>query len=200
LTRESLPPISIGSDSALIIADVQNDFCPGGALGIPGGDEIIPILNKCIERFQAASRPICVTRDWHPANHCSFKEQGGPWSPHCVQGTPGAAFHPDFKFPSTAHIISKATSAEKEAYSAFEGTSLKALLRDQGIKHIFVGGLATDYCVKQTVLDGLDAGFEVFLLEDAVRGVNANPGDSEKAKEEMIRKGARAIFSDQVSQ
>ncbi|KYH41228.1 MAG: hypothetical protein AYL31_004880 [Candidatus Bathyarchaeota archaeon B26-1] len=185
--------VKIGKGDALIVVDVQRDFCPGGALPVPRGDEVIPVLNEYLERFRRAGAAIYATRDWHPPNHKSFREYGGEWPPHCIQGTEGAEFHPNLKLPSDALIISKATEPDKEAYSGFEGTNLKESLESRGVKRVFVGGLATDYCVKSTVLDALKYGFEVFLLVDAVRGVDLQPGDSERAIEEMVRRGAKRI-------
>jgi len=182
---------------ALIIVDVQRDFCSGGALPVPEGDKIVPILNKYIEKFSKVGALIVVTRDWHPPNHVSFKNYGGPWPPHCIQGTSGADFHPDLKLPREAKIVSKATSADKEAYSGFDGTDLGKDLKNIGIQRVFIGGLATEYCVKSTVLDALSLGFEVVLLLDAIKGVDVNPGDSEKAIREMLEKGAKkALLSD----
>ena len=176
---------------ALIIVDVQRDFCSGGALPVPDGEKIIPTLNKYIEKFSKARALIVATRDWHPPNHMSFKDYGGIWPTHCVQGTLGAEFHPDLRLPREVKVVSKATSADKEAYSGFDGTSLERELKDAGIKRVFVGGLATDYCVKSTVLDALRLGFETILLVDAIKGVDVNPGDSERAIGEMIKRGAK---------
>ncbi|MCD6465147.1 nicotinamidase [Candidatus Bathyarchaeota archaeon] len=180
-------------EDALIIVDVQVDFCPGGALPVPEGDKIVPILNKYIEKFDEAGALIVATRDWHPPNHSSFKTHGGPWPPHCIQGTRGAEFHPDLHLPKRTKIISKATDPSREAYSGFEGTGLSEELKKAGIKRVFVGGLATEYCVKSTVLDALKYGFETFLLEDAIKGIDAKPGDIDKAIAEMLQKGAKKI-------
>ena len=182
---------------ALIIVDVQRDFCSGGALPVPEGERIIPVLNKYIEKFSKAGGLIVATRDWHPPNHISFKNYGGTWPPHCIQGTPGADFHPDLKLPKESKIVSKASQADKEAYSGFDGTDLERELRDAGIRRVFVGGLATEYCVKSTVLDALNLGFETVLLLDAIKGVDVNPGDSERAIREMLESGAKkASLSD----
>ena len=182
---------------ALILVDVQRDFCSGGALPVPDGEKVIPVLNKYIEKFSKAGALIVATRDWHPPNHMSFKDYGGIWPSHCIQGTLGAEFHPDLRLPREVRIVSKATSADKEAYSGFDGTNLERELKDAGIKRVFVGGLATDYCVKSTVLDALRLGFETILLIDAIKGVDINPGDSERAIEEMIKRGAkRASLND----
>jgi nicotinamidase-related amidase len=179
------------------VVDVQNDFCPGGALPVPQGDQIIPFLNKYIDKFEKAKARIFATRDWHPPNHISFKRHGGPWPSHCVQGTRGAEFHPALKLPKNVTVISKATNPYKESYSGFDGTDLEKELRDEKTKRIFVGGLATDYCVKRTVLDGLKIGFLTVLLTDAVKGIDQEPVDSEEAVREMIQKGAKTVtFSD----
>lgn len=178
---------------ALIIVDVQYDFLPGGALAVPESDQILPVLNKYIEIFEKRGLPIYMTRDWHPVNHCSFKEYGGPWPSHCVVDTRGAAFAEDLKFSSPAIVISKATTPERECYSDFGTTNFETSLRATGVGRLFVGGLATDYCVLNTVKDALGLGFTTFLLRDAIRGVNVQPDDSRKAEQEMIRLGARSI-------
>jgi nicotinamidase/pyrazinamidase len=188
--------ISVGKTDALIIVDVQNDFCPGGALPVPEGDQVIPVLNDCIKIFKKANAGIFATRDWHPPNHISFKAQGGPWPPHCVQDTEGAKFHPDLKLPSDATIVSKAMDPLKEAYSGFDGTELATTLKKQGVVRVFVGGLATDYCVKNTVLDARKMGFETVLLLDASRGINAEPDDVKKAIAEMFKNGAEQATSE----
>jgi nicotinamidase/pyrazinamidase len=175
---------------ALIIIDVQNDFLPGGSLAVPKGEDVVPILNQYLALFRVAALPVFATRDWHPVNHCSFVEQGGPWPPHCVAGTTGAAFARELLLPAAVPIISKAASPEKEAYSDFEDTDLDKRLRDLGVNRLFVGGLATDYCVLNTVLDGLRSGYTVFLLLDAIRAVDVQPGDGDRAIEEMKRHGA----------
>ncbi len=174
----------------LIVVDVQEDFIKGGALPVPDGAKIIPALNKYIDKFKAANAKIFATRDWHPPNHISFKGYGGIWPPHCIQGTNGAEFHHALKLPSDTALISKATDPLRESYSGFDGTKLERELKKRGIIRIFVGGLATDYCVKRTVLDGLQLGFETVLLEDAIKGIDQNVGDSKKAICEMIEKGA----------
>ena len=178
------------SKQALVIVDLQNDFCPGGSLAVPGGDQIVPVVNDLIEKFSRAGLPIFATRDWHPDNHVSFKAQGGLWPPHCLQNTPGARFHPGLRLPDSATIISKADSPDRDAYSGFEGTNLAALLKDAEADHIVVCGLATDYCVKATALDGLKAGLKVTIVEDAIRGVDVQPGDSQTALSEMQSTGA----------
>jgi nicotinamidase/pyrazinamidase len=182
---------------ALLITDIQKDFLPGGALPVENGDEIIPVLNDYIRCFADASAHILASRDWHPPNHVSFKAQGGPWPPHCVQQTAGAKFSPDLKLPERTMVISKATNPEREAYSAFDGTSLEHDLRALGVKRLFVGGLATDYCVVNTVVDALKLGFDTMVLMDATLGINAEPGDVERAIETMVKSGAKqATVSD----
>ncbi len=185
--------------TVLIVVDVQNDFCPGGTLAVPDGDKVVPVLNRYIEVFVRAGAPVYATRDWHPPNHCSFKAQGGPWPAHCVQGTSGAQFHPQLILPKDVVIISKATDPREDAYSGFQGTDLVQRLKGQGIQKILVGGLATDYCVKSTILDGLKAGFTVYVLSDASRAVNVNPGDGPKAVLEMLAAGAQELTLAQLS-
>lgn len=190
--------MKITDKTALIVVDVQNDFCPGGALPVFAGDSVIPILNRYADLFSRSGAPIYATRDWHPENHVSFKERGGRWPPHCLQGTKGAEFHPRLTLPKNAVVVSKGTDPDKDAYSGFQGTDLAARLRRREVGRLFVGGLATDYCVKNTVLDALEAGFETVLLEDASRGVEVQPGDSRKAIEEMKKAGASGATIDQV--
>ncbi len=187
------------SKKALVIVDLQNDFCPGGSLAVTDGDQILPSVNRLIDDFSAAKLPLFATRDWHPENHCSFIEQGGPWPPHCIQGTRGAEFHPDLLLPEDVTIISKGDSMEKNAYSGFEDTSLLQQIHEADVNEIIVCGLATDYCVKATVLDGLDAGLDVTVTEDGVRGVNVNAGDDQKALDEMISAGAHIQTSAIIS-
>ena len=186
--------------AALIIVDVQNDFCPGGALAVAKGDEVVPVINRYIEKFAAARLPIIATRDWHPLKTTHFKNYGGVWPEHCVQDTAGAVFHSDLQLGSDVVVVSKGAAADDDSYSGFDGkddagTPLAELLREWGVQRIFVGGLATDYCVKHTVIDGLKAGFAVVLLGDAIRGVNLTPDDSEKALGEMRAAGAVLLAS-----
>jgi len=185
--------LEIKDKAALIIVDVQNDFCPGGALAVPQGNEVVPILNRYIRIFEEKSAPVFATRDWHPQRHCSFKNQGGTWPPHCIQHTQGAAFHPELLLPKGCEIISKGDASDKDAYSGFQDTDLGRLLREKNIEQVFIGGLATDYCVKATVLDAIDAGFQTVLLSDAIRGVALRPGDCEKAIQHMEKAGATLI-------
>jgi len=186
------------NNRALIVVDVQNDFCPGGSLPVPEGDRVVSPINELIPKFQNAGAMVIATRDWHPRNHSSFTDQGGPWPVHCVQNTPGANFHPDLDVNERVVVVDKATTTEKDAYSGFEGTGLADLLRERNVNRVYVCGLATDYCVKATVLDALEAGFETYVIEDAVRGVDVNAGDSEKAIEEMRRAGAKTTRSTEI--
>lgn len=186
-------------DSALILVDIQNDFCPGGALAVTEGDRIIPTINRLISKF-----PLVIsTQDWHPANHISFKEQGGPWPTHCVQGSHGAELHSALETGAIAHYFRKASSPEKDDYSEFAGVddrgqTLDQFLRSKGVKKLFVVGLATDYCVLETVLDGLKLGYEVYAVKDAMRAVNVNPEDGENALQKMAGGGANLVTSDEV--
>lgn len=178
------------SDTALIAVDVQGDFLPGGALAVPRGDEVVEPLT----RAAAAVGLVVATRDWHPPDHVSFVARGGPWPPHCVAGTPAAAIHPDVD-RLAALVVSKGSDPDADAYSGFQGTHLAELLRALGVRRLVIGGLATDYCVRATALDAVAAGFEVTVLEDAVRAVDATPGDGERALEEMRSAGVRIATS-----
>lgn len=180
---------------ALLIVDFQNDFCPGGALAVPEGDSVVPVLNEYIKLFKDVDLPVFASRDWHPEVTKHFKDYGGLWPRHCVQGTNGAEFHSGLVLPPDTIIISKGEDPEKDSYSAFQASDLMArpfieVLRAKGITHLYVGGLATDYCVRATVLEGIEKGFSVTVLLDAVKGVDLNPGDSEKALDEMVKRGA----------
>lgn len=178
------------SGDALLIVDVQNDFLPGGSLAVPGGDAVIAPLNGWIARFRAARLPVLATRDWHPADHCSFGAQGGAWPPHCVADTAGARFAAALDLAADAIVISKATTREVEAYSGFAGTDLHARLQAFGVRRLLVGGLATDYCVLNTVQDALRIGYAVTLLVDCIRAVNAKPEDGARALAAMCSAGA----------
>jgi len=191
--------VTVERNDALLIVDVQRDFLPGGKLGVPEGDAVVPVLNRYIAAARAKGMPIFASRDWHPQNHCSFKPHGGPWPEHCVAGTPGAAFAEGLQLPSDAVVIDKATRTEADAYSAFSGTTLAAQLRSRGGRRLLVGGLATDYCVLNTVRDALREGFEVILLEDAIRAVNVNPGDGDRAQREMLERGALAATMQELA-
>jgi nicotinamidase/pyrazinamidase len=183
----------LSKGDALILVDVQNDFLPGGSLAVAGGDQIIPLLNFYIALFQKNDLPIIATRDWHPDNHCSFKKYGGIWPPHCVAGTRGAEFSPQLNLPAGLLIISKATNSENDAYSGLDGTNLDKQLKKINIHRVWIGGLATDYCVLQSVKDFLALGYKVNLLIDAIRAVNVSPDDGINAEREMISSGALPV-------
>jgi nicotinamidase/pyrazinamidase len=181
--------------SALLIVDLQNDFCPGGALAVPDGDRVIPVLNRYAADAAERSMPVYASRDWHPAVTRHFKAYGGEWPPHCVQDTEGGQFHPDLELPASTIVISKGQDPDKPGYSAMEGNTsegktLLADLRERRINHLYVGGLATDYCVRQSVLDALTAGLKVTVLQDAIAGIDAQPGDAARAIQEMREAGA----------
>ncbi len=184
---------------ALVIVDVQNDFLPGGSLAVADGDAVVPVLNRYIALFAENRLPVIATRDWHTPDHCSFVEQGGIWPPHCVAGSAGARFAQDLALPERTIIVSKADLREKDAYSGFEGTDLAARLQELEVTRLFIGGLATDYCVLNTVLDGLREGFEVLLLEDAIRAVNLKPEDGAKARAQMTEQGALPVALDRLA-
>jgi len=184
--------------AALLIVDVQKDFCPGGALPAPDGDGIIPALNEHLAEARERDMPVYASRDWHPAVTSHFKEYGGEWPPHCVQGTEGAQFHGDLKLPADAIVISKGDDASRAGYSAFDGrtkdgTTLLHDLHDRRVTRLYVGGIATDYCVKATALDALQAGLDVRVLRDAITGIDVRPGDARRALEEMSRNGAQVV-------
>ncbi|HMA88349.1 MAG TPA: nicotinamidase [Burkholderiales bacterium] len=179
-----------GARDALLVVDVQKDFLPGGALAVAHGDEVVAPLNAAIQAFERAGRPVYASRDWHPANHCSFKARGGPWPPHCVAGTRGAEFADGLALPPATVVISKADSADTDAYSAFGGNDLAAQLKRKGVRRVVIGGLTTDYCVVNTVLDARAAGFDVLVLAHAIRAVDVRPGDGARALEAMRKAGA----------
>lgn len=196
MTAEVIRP---RAGDALILVDVQLDFLPGGSLAVPHGDEVVPALNRYVAVFRGLTLPVVATRDWHPPDHCSFQAQGGPWPPHCVVGSEGARFAPLLDLPCEGRIVSKATTRDRDAYSGFEGTDLDEWLKRAGVSRVFVGGLATDYCVLNTVRDALRFGYATFLLLDAVRAVDAQAGDGERAIAEMRRVGALAIEFGQIA-
>lgn len=181
--------------AALLVVDVQMDFCPGGSLPVPNGDEVVPVLNKYIEMFWKKGAPVFASRDWHPLNSQHFQASGGKWPPHCIQGSLGAHFHSELILPLGTTIVSKGMALYDSGYSALQGvtengTPLVMLLRRMELDRLYVGGLATDYCVKESVLEALKQGFEVTLLADAIRGVDLRPGDSQRAIAEMVGAGA----------
>ena len=182
--------------SALLIVDVQNDFCAGGALAVPGSGQVVTALNRYLEEAVASGIPVYASRDWHPPVTSHFRPFGGDWPVHCVRETPGAQFHPELHLPEDVIIVTKGQQENSHGYSAFEGLiedgrPLSEHLRRNGITNLYVGGLATDYCVRHSVLDALAADFKVTLLQDAIAGVDVAPGDSGRALEEMRRHGVR---------
>lgn len=181
-------------DKALLVVDMQKDFCPGGRLPVKDCLGIIENINKYLVKFKERNYPIFASRDWHPSETSHFKEHGGKWPEHCIQDTEGAEFHPELRLPEDVIIISKGVSKDKDSYSAFEGhsknhKSLEALLKEMGIRELYVCGVATDYCVKSSSLDALGLGLKVYLLMDAIKGVDVNPGDSQRALDEMLKSG-----------
>lgn len=183
--------------AALVVVDVQKNFFSGGALSVADGDEIIKPLNKLIAHARSRDMPLAFTRDWHPENHCSFQAQGGPWPPHCVQGTDGAAFHGDLKVPSDATIFSKGDSPDAAACSGFMGTRLAEWLTERKIESVVLGGLTTDYSLKESAFDALENGFRVTVISNAIAAVNTEPDDGTKAIHEMMLRGARFLTLDQ---
>lgn len=177
---------------ALIVVDVQNDFCPGGTLAVSHGDEVVAPLNKLIDEFLERDDPVYLSRDWHPRQTKHFAEYGGIWPVHCVQNTEGAAFHPALRRDPRVKVVSKGLG-DTDCYSAFDETDLESQLHRAGVEELVVGGLATDYCVKSTVLGAIDRGFKVKAVKDAMRPVNLHPGDGERAIEEMRAAGAEII-------
>lgn len=183
-------PIRLQDSDALLVIDMQYDFLPGGSLGVPEGDQVLAPINEAMARFAARGLPVYASRDWHPEDHCSFAARGGPWPPHCVAETRGAAFSDELALPADTVIISKADTADVDAYSAFNGTALADHLRGHGITRVFVCGLATDYCVLNTALDARKNGFETVILPEAMRAVNVQPEDGERAIAQMREAGA----------
>jgi nicotinamidase/pyrazinamidase len=189
-------PIAIDPTSdALVLVDVQNDFCPGGSLAVPEGDRVVPVLNRYSRRFSDAGASIFASRDWHPEKTKHFQSGGGVWPPHCVQGTRGAEFHPDLTLPPETVVVSKGMDPEQDAYSCFqaedaEGRAFAVSLGERGVQRLFIGGLATDYCVRSTTLDAVREGFQVVVLTDAIGAVDLTSGDGQRALEEMRAAGA----------
>jgi nicotinamidase/pyrazinamidase len=180
---------------ALIVVDVQNDFCPGGSLAVAHGEEVVAPLNKLMKEFLDRGEPVFKTRDWHPEKTKHFQVYGGTWPVHCVQNTKGAEFHPDLLDDPRVTIVSKGFDESADGYSGFDGTRLAETLREENVEEVWIGGLATDYCVKETVLDARREGFKVKALADAMRPVNLNPADGEKAVAEMSAAGAEIVGS-----
>ncbi len=188
---------------ALTVVDLQNDFMPGGALAVAEGDHVVPMANRYIEMFKVAGLPIYATRDWHPEVTKHFKQYGGVWPPHCIQGSWGAQFHPELRLPTDVLVVSKGMDPEQDSYSAFDafeadGTPMAESLRRRGIERLYIGGLATDYCVRWSVLSAMRLGFQITVLLDASLGVNLSPHDSERAITEMVREGAEVTTIERV--
>jgi nicotinamidase/pyrazinamidase len=182
------PRYVLRAGDALIVVDVQVDFCPGGALPIEGGDAVVPVLNRWLSAADAAGVPVYLSRDWHPAHHLSFRESGGEWPVHCLQDSPGARFHPDLKLPPSAIVVTKGTRFDRDQYSAFDETGLATELRRRGVRRVWIGGLAQDVCVQATVLDARRERFDAVVIADATRPVTAAGG--ERASEAMQEAGA----------
>jgi nicotinamidase/pyrazinamidase len=188
---------------ALLIVDFQNDFAPGGALPVEHGDEIAAPINAIADRFEL----VVATRDWHPPNHGSFEgvevdpekwhgiDPPGIWPVHCVQGTEGAELHPSLDRSNVDEVVDKAQDPYTQGYSSFHGGNLAEVLREHGVDHVYIAGLATDYCVKNSVLDAIREGFDATVVTDAIRGIDVKPGDSERAIGEMRRAGADLVTS-----
>jgi nicotinamidase/pyrazinamidase len=181
-----------GKNRALIVVDVQNDFCPGGSLAVKDGDKVVEPLNRHIRNFLDASDLVIKSRDWHPKTTKHFAQFGGTWPPHCVQNTYGAKFHPDLIDDPRIIIVSTGLD-DSDGYSAFDETELEQILKANDVGEVWIGGLATDYCVKHTVLDALEKGFKVKAIRDAMRAVNLDPDDGEAALREMATAGAEMI-------
>jgi nicotinamidase/pyrazinamidase len=180
---------------ALVIVDVQHDFLPGGALGVAEGERIFDPIDELAPRFAR----VYATRDWHPADHSSYAQYGGPWPVHCVADTHGAAFDPRLNLENVDVVVDKGTDRLTDGYSGFAATSLESDLREHGVRRVFVCGLATDYCVKATALDAKAAGFDVVVIEDAAAAVNVQPGDEERALRELRDAGVAVARSSDVA-
>lgn len=191
-----MPPLQLTPEDALLVIDMQVDFLPGGKLGVPDGHAVLGPVNRLLALFDSRGLPIYASRDWHPENHCSFAARGGPWPPHCVAGTPGAAFSEQLDLPAGAVVVSKADTPDADAYSAFNGTTLAAQLRARGVRRVVVCGLATDYCVLNTVVDARGNGFEAVIVPEAMRAVDVAPGDGERAIARMTGLGGRSASVD----
>lgn len=186
--------MNVSDADALLVVDVQNDFCPGGALAVPGGDAVVGVINRLAPRF----RHVLATQDFHPRAHSSFAGQGGPWPEHCVQGTKGAELHPDLDVTEIDGVVQKGTDPATDGYSGFAGTDLADRLRERGVERVFVTGLATDYCVRSTAIEAVANGFETILVTDAIRAVDVEPGDGARALDEMVSAGVATATSDEL--
>lgn len=168
--------LHLASGDALLIVDVQCDFCPGGALPIEEGDQVVPIINEWIQNFIEHRLPVFASRDWHPKDHLSFEPEGGRWPPHCIQDTPGAGFHEGLQLPEMTVVVTKGVRFDQDQNSAFDQTGLADHLQRKGIHRLFVAGLALDVCVLATVVDANKHGLKVVLIADATRPVSARGG------------------------
>ena len=192
----SQAPASRGEPtSAVVVIDVQRDFCSGGALAVPAGDAVVPVLNRVLREAERRRAPVYASRDWHPAASRHFVTGGGVWPVHCVAGSDGAGFHPDLRLPAGAAIVSKGVEPDEDGFSAFDGrlddgATLEESLLAAGVSRLVAGGLATDYCVRHTVLDALKKGWEVTLLTDAIAAVDLEPDDGRRALDDMRAAGA----------
>ena len=193
--------MSSATRSALLVVDVQNDFCPGGALAVPQGDRVVDPINRLLAAYATAHAAVFASRDWHPLGSSHFVGRGGRWPIHCVADTPGAAFHPQLLLPDGTAVITKGQSPDSDGYSAFDGTlpageTLEAALRERNVGRLTVCGLATDYCVRASVLDARARGLAVSVVRDAIAAVNLTPGDETGALDEMRAAGADIIALD----
>lgn len=182
--------LSVGPGDVLVVIDFQVDFLPGGSLPVPNADRLIPDLNRCVSLFESKGLPVVFTRDWHPDGHRSFIAQGGPWPTHCVVDTPGARFAEGLAIPRNLEVFSKGTTPESDSYSDFDEDGFDVMLRAAGARRLFIGGVATEYCVQATVLDALDRDFEVIVLLDAIGAIDVAPGDGVAALTRMREAGA----------
>lgn len=186
-------PLELGRRDALLLIDLQNDFLPGGALPVSESVPVVEAANAWLDRFRSHRLPVFASRDWHPPDHCSFLSHGGPWPVHCVAGTPGATFPPGLRWPDGTIFLDKAYARDREAYSVFDGTDLDCRLKNAGVDRLFIGGIATDYCVLHTVIQALALGYGVFVLTDAIAALNMRPGDGAAALKRMCEAGAVPI-------
>jgi nicotinamidase/pyrazinamidase len=186
--EQAMSESEVRTTDAVLVVDVQRDFCPGGALPVSEGDRVVPVLNRYLDRAATVKAMAFASRDWHPPDHVSFQEQGGPWPAHCVRETDGAQFHPDLRLPPGTIVIQKGEDPNQDVYSVFEGTGFADRLRRAAVNRLWVGGLALDVCVRATVLDALKEGLEVHLIRDAVRAVE--PEKAESVLQELEQAGA----------
>ncbi len=187
--------IALDEHDALIVVDPQNDFCPGGSLAVPEGDTIFPAVNRAMPRF----RHVLATQDWHPPEHRYFQEYGGPWPYHCLQGTRGAEFHPGLDASGIQEVVQKGIDPNLDGYSGFAGTDLAQRLHARAVRRVFIAGLATDYCVKATAIEAISNGFETYVLTDAIRPVEVQPGDGERALQAMVDAGVKPITTEALA-